>query len=110
MSNSSAKKFRIPAILVSAGILLLCLILMWGMICLLFFFQYWTQNQHIYITLINNTITTHQFYGYMLTVLASQAMNTVLYRKTGSIWPGLILLTIVFGYVIPGGFPISITL
>ena len=80
------------------------------MICLLFFFQYWTQNQHIYITLINNTITTHQFYGYMLTVLASQAMNTVLYRKTGSIWPGLILLTIVFGYVIPGGFPISITL
>ena len=81
-----------------------------GMICLLFFFQYWTQNHQIFITLINNTITTHQFYGYMLTVMCSQAVNTVLYRKTGSIWPGLLLLTIMFGYIIPGGFPISITL
>lgn len=81
-----------------------------GMICLLFLFQVVTQNQHIYITLINNTITTHQFYGYMLTVMCSQAINTVLYRKTGSIWPGLTLLTILFGYLIPAGFPISITL
>lgn len=80
------------------------------MIWLLFFFQYWTQNQQIYITLINNTITTHQFYGYTLIVTCAQAINTVLYRKTGTIWPGLILLTIVFGYIVPAGFPISLTL
>lgn len=81
-----------------------------AMICLLFLFQVVTQNQQIYIKLINNTITTHQFYGYSLTVMCSQAINTVVYRKTGSIWPGLILLTILFGYIIPGGFPISIAL
>lgn len=81
-----------------------------GMICLLFLFQVVTQNMQIYIKLINNTITTHQFYGYMMAVMASQACNTVLYRKTGSIWPGLIFLTIFFGYSLPGGFPISITL
>lgn len=75
-------------------------------ITLMFFFNMWCNSQQIFIPLFEG-INTYYLYNFMMIAVLAQIINTVLYRKSGTIWPGVFLCTILFGVMLPAGFPIS---
>lgn len=54
-----------------------------------------------------DTVSTYYLFGYTIIVPLIQTTNTVLYRKTGTIWPGVVISAILFGILLPSGYPVS---
>ena len=72
------------------------------LLTLYFVVQVILANNEIYIT-----VTNHHFYGYAVMIWLSQMVNTVMYRKTGSIWPGLMLMSVLFGVLLNANYPVT---
>lgn len=52
-------------------------------------------------------VSTYYLFGYTIIVPLVQTVNTVLYRKTGTIWPGVVVSTILFGLLMPTNYPVT---
>ena len=75
-------------------------------ITLMFFWNMWCNSHQIFIGLFEG-INTYYLYNFMMIAVLAQIINTVLYRRSGTIWPGVFLCTILFGVMLPAGFPFS---
>lgn len=75
-------------------------------ITLMFFFNMWCNSQQIFIRLFEG-VNTYYLYNFMMIAALAQIINTVLYRKSGTIWPGVMLCTVLFGVMLPASFPVA---
>lgn len=75
------------------------------LITIMFFVNVVCMSQQVYGIL--DDVSTYYLFGYTIIVPLAQTINTVLYRKTGTIWPGVALSTVLLGVLIPTGFPVT---
>lgn len=64
-------------------------------------------DMSVFWDVVDSVGHTYYMYNFILLGNAAAAGNTVLYRKTGSIWPGVFFCVIFLGIVIPGANPIG---
>lgn len=77
-----------------------------GLLTLYFFINMWCNDHNIIWAVVDDIGHSYYMYNFIFIGNAVTATNTVLYRKTGTIWPGAFFCAILFGILIPGGSPI----
>lgn len=75
------------------------------LITLMFAYNVVCMSQQVFGLL--DDVRAYYLFGYTIIVPLAQTINTVLYRKTGTIWPGVMLSTILLGVLIPTGYPVK---
>lgn len=79
-----------------------------GCLSLFFIAQMICQSNGIFVPFFDDP-AVYQFYGFMVLIWLTQGINTALYRKTGSIWPAMTLLPLLFGILLNANYPLSFT-
>lgn len=77
-----------------------------GIITLYFFVNMWCNDHGIFWAVVDNVGHSYYMYNFMLIGNLVTTINTILYRKTGTIWPGVFTCTILIGTLVPAGCPI----
>jgi len=77
-----------------------------GILTLYFIINMWCNDHAILWDVVDGIGHSYYMYNFIFIGNAVTAINTVLYRKTGTIWPGAFLCTILMGILIPGSSPI----
>ncbi len=71
-----------------------------------FFINMWCNDHSLFWDVVDSVGHTYYLYNFMLLGNVAGAANTVLYRKTGTIWTGVFFCTFFLGVIIPGLSPI----
>lgn len=77
-----------------------------GIITIYFFINMWCNDHAIFWDVVDSVGHSYYMYNFMLIGNLVTAINTVLYRKTGTIWPGVWTCTILMGVLVPAGCPV----
>lgn len=77
-----------------------------GFLTLYFVFNMWCNDHNILWNVADDVGHTYYMYNYILLGNIASATTTVLYRKTGTVWPGVFTCTLLLGILLPGACPI----